>query len=233
MIPSFSRSIDKKEQKIKMRLLTLETELIHNRDLCVGCGTCVIVCPKNAVQRGPVGASIRDSRKGDMEDLSPVLFDHNICSFCGTCSHLCPTGAITVLVDGKEHNQLINEKALPSLKITFIDQKNTEDKIRKYCEGEIELDLTNCPSMCSTCAIVCPTNALTIPKSEKGWIKTKKVEYDAEKCSLCGACVYACPSDCITIKRTKVLYEGEFTEPFWPNIVEKLTTPRNSADRKI
>lgn len=231
MIPSFKRSIDKKEQKIKMKLLTLETNLIHNRDLCVGCGTCIIVCPKEAVSRGPVGASIRDLGKGSQKNLSPVLFDQDKCSFCGTCAYLCPAGAISVQVNGEENEQLIKEKALPEIEIEWRDRKKGETKMKKYCEGEIEIDLTNCPSMCSTCALVCPTEAITIPKSEHGWEKTKKVEYDDEKCVLCGACVFACPSDCITIKRTKVNYKGEHTEPFWPNIVEKLTKPRNSTDR--
>ncbi|MHA1229080.1 MAG: 4Fe-4S binding protein [Candidatus Helarchaeota archaeon] len=231
MFPKISRLIDNKEQRISMKLLTLETKLIHNRDLCVGCGTCIIVCPKEAVARGPVGASIRDTKKGDMVKLSPVLFDQDLCSFCGTCAHLCPAGAIRVLVNDEDNLQLVNEKALPELEITWMDRKDSEAKIKKYCEGELEIDLTNCPSMCSTCAVVCPTGAITIPISEKGWIKTKKVEYDKEKCVLCGACVFACPSDCITIKRTKVNYKGEFTEPFWPNIVKKLTTPINSAKR--
>ena len=231
MIPGFSRIIDKKEQKIKMKLMTLETELIHNRELCVGCGTCIIVCPKEAITRGPVGASIRDSGKGNLENLSPVLFDQDKCSFCGTCAYLCPTGAISVQVNGEDNEQLLKEKALPEIQIEWMDRKDSDAKIKKYCVGEIEIDLTNCPSMCSTCAVVCPTGAITIPKSEEGWIKTKKTEYDKDKCSLCGACVYACPSDCITLKRSKINYKGEFTEPFWPNIVNKLTTPKNSAER--
>lgn len=230
MIPGFTRSVDKDEQKIKMKLLTLETDLIHNRELCVGCGTCFTVCPKDAISRGPIGASIRDSEKGSKKNLSPVLFDQDKCSFCGTCAYLCPTGAISVLVNGEENEKLIEEKALPELEIEWMDRKKGESKIKKYCEGEIEINLTNCPSMCSTCSIVCPTGAITIPKAEKGWQKTKKVEYDEEKCVLCGACVFACPSDCITIKRTKVNYKGEYTEPFWPNIVEKLTTPKNSSE---
>jgi len=231
LIPGFTRTINNKEQRIKMRLLTLYTELIHNRDLCVGCGTCITVCPKNAVKRGPVGASLRDTRRGDASTLSPVIFDQNECSFCGTCAYLCPTGAIKVVVNGEENTQLIDEKALPEIEITWIDRKDSKAKVKKYSEGELEINLTNCPSMCSTCAVVCPTEAITIPKPEKGWMKTKKVEYDKDKCALCGACVSACPSDCITIKRTKINYKGEFTEPFWPNIVEKLTKPRNSAER--
>lgn len=56
-----------------------------NRDICVACGACVKVCPKNAVSvwRGCF-----------------AKVDTEICVGCGMCAKICPAGCITVLTGG-------------------------------------------------------------------------------------------------------------------------------------
>lgn len=50
-----------------------------NRDLCIGCGTCVAVCPKNALEL------IEDQKKGMyIPKISPA------CIQCGVCLTVCP-----------------------------------------------------------------------------------------------------------------------------------------------
>ncbi len=223
MYPAFVRSIDENTQTIEMRMLNLKTALNHNLKKCQGCLTCLVICPKDAISRGPIGAVARDDPVN--QNLAKILIDQNKCSFCGICDVLCPYGALYLLIDGERKIQLINEKALPNLIIEEIDSPKLDFKVKKYCEGEVKVTPENCVGGCSTCALVCPQEAITIPKAEKGWEKTPKVSVDKDKCILCGACVAACPThDAIEMQRTEIKYEGEFTEPFWPNIVKKLTT---------
>ena len=49
-----------------------------NRKLCDLCGTCVGVCPVNAI-----------IIEGD-----EIMVDHKICTQCGACISVCPAGAI-------------------------------------------------------------------------------------------------------------------------------------------
>ena len=142
---------------------------------------------------------------------------------------MCPFGAISIKIDGEKKLQLVDEKALPKLEFELVDLKEEGRKAKSYFEGEIEIYTENCPGGCSTCFLVCPTGAITIPKPEKGWEKAQKVVIDKDKCTKCGACVHACPGEgAIELKRTEVKYSGEFTEPFWPDIVKKLLAPLKS-----
>ncbi|HUX98118.1 MAG TPA: 4Fe-4S binding protein [Candidatus Deferrimicrobium sp.] len=228
MFPAFVRSINDDLQKVEMRLLNLTTTVNHNLKKCQGCLLCICVCPKDAISRGPIGATAR----GDPVNppLARILIDQNKCSFCGTCDVMCPYGALYLLINGEHKIQLVDEHALPTLKYEEKESPRLDFKARKYCEGEIKVNPEKCPGGCSTCALVCPMEAITIPKAEKGWERLPKTVVDKDKCILCGTCVAACPTEgAIEMHRTKVNYEGEFTEPFWPNIVKKLTTPLKSG----
>lgn len=49
-----------------------------NKDVCIGCGTCVGSCPVEAIS---------------MVDNKAVI-DQEICIHCGTCAGVCPVNAI-------------------------------------------------------------------------------------------------------------------------------------------
>ena len=190
--------------------------------------TCLIVCPKDAISRGPIGATARADPVNP--NLASILIDQNKCSFCGTCDVMCPYGALSLLVNDERKLQLVDEKAIPTLLYEEVEAPKLDFKARKYCEGEVVVHPEKCVGGCSTCALVCPTESITIPKAEKGWEKPPKTMVDKDKCVLCGTCIAACPTeDAIEMHRTAVKYEGEFTEPFWPNIVKKLTKPLKSG----
>jgi heterodisulfide reductase subunit A len=57
------------------------TVAVVDRDKCVGCGDCLLVCPYTAITRVEAKASI-----------NPAL-----CKGCGTCAATCPSQAITSL----------------------------------------------------------------------------------------------------------------------------------------
>ena len=56
--------------------------------------------------------------------------------------------------------------------------------------GRIHNDVENC-IFCSTCARVCPTNAIQVNIKEGRW------EYDPFICVYCAACVEKCPTHCL------------------------------------
>ncbi len=219
-IPALSRYVDEDKIVIELKMLKKHLKLTLDRNKCVGCGICLAVCPMEAIERGPVGAS----RKG-LTNVPTVLIDQKKCSFCGICEILCPFGSIELTIDG-EHKLIIQEKeAFPKIEKIEVICEGTGNKAYKFFEGEIRIHPENCPGGCSTCVQICPVGALYIPKKQS-WEKSVKIEVDKEKCILCGACLNSCPAkDVIEIIRENINFSGEHTE-IWKEIIEKLKKPK-------
>ena len=73
-------------------------KLVVNRELCHGCGNCVIACPVNASKSTEIAGG-----KGPSEDVNPVIIVEDgavkinqltECKDCATCLKACPVGAI-------------------------------------------------------------------------------------------------------------------------------------------
>ena len=64
---------------------------IQNR--CIGCDSCMEVCPEGALSRSAVG----------------VKFDRNACTGCGTCAEECPAAAIELLGRSWSVKELLTE----------------------------------------------------------------------------------------------------------------------------
>ena len=56
----------------------MEDNMTVNKDTCIGCGTCVVSCPVNAITLNDGKAEI----------------NQDICIHCGTCVGVCPVNAI-------------------------------------------------------------------------------------------------------------------------------------------
>ncbi len=56
-------------------------QVLHNRDKCVSCASCVNVCPQNAIE---------------MDGANMPKIDRKKCDFCGICIQKCPTRALVV-----------------------------------------------------------------------------------------------------------------------------------------
>ncbi|MDO9098199.1 MAG: 4Fe-4S binding protein, partial [Candidatus Methanoperedens sp.] len=63
---------------------------------CTGCGICVELCPKKAIETGPL-IEIATGM-----DAPPVIIDHTKCSFCGMCAAFCPVKSIRMYVNDKD-----------------------------------------------------------------------------------------------------------------------------------
>lgn len=229
--PKISRKITKDEEQVKVQFLTESLELILNRQKCTGCGTCARVCPKDAISRGPVGYSRRFPTTAE---IIPEVYNAHACIFCGTCVYMCPFGALTLKKDGEiinlENITIVKEKVVPKLDFETKKIKSNdgvERVVKQYNIGKIHIVDEECAGGCQTCADVCPSGAITIPpKADKGWETTPNVVVDEEKCIFCGSCDNACPTGAIRLEISEVKCSGDFSELFWPPLVERLKTLR-------
>ncbi|MBN1799991.1 MAG: 4Fe-4S binding protein [Candidatus Lokiarchaeota archaeon] len=231
MFPKINRTIKNNQESVKIQFLTQSQELIHDKTKCVGCGTCSRVCPKEAVNRGPVGASIRIKTN---DGLVTEVYDPNKCVFCGTCVVMCPFSALSLKINNEvlklEDIPLVKQGVLPKLEFEAKKIKNKdgiERVVKQYTSGNIKIVDDECAGGCDTCYDVCPSSAISIPpKSKKGWEKTSNVVVDEEKCIFCGTCDNACPTGAVKLNIKEVKSSGKFNEPFWPDLVVRLKTMR-------
>ncbi len=92
---------------ILARQKTKESEKILDYDYkkCAGCSICVAICPKKALQEGP----LMEIAKG--LDAPPVLIDLDLCVFCGMCVNFCPMKAFEMRVEEKTPPRQASEAA--------------------------------------------------------------------------------------------------------------------------
>ena len=83
------KELDVQDSHILAKQKTKEKEILLDYDYkkCAGCSICVALCPKLALQEGP----LQEIAKG--LDAPPVLIDLDACAFCGMCVNFCPTRA--------------------------------------------------------------------------------------------------------------------------------------------
>ncbi len=184
---------------------------------CNGCGICIEICPKKAIEPGPL-IEIATGL-----DAPPVIVDHTRCSFCGMCAAFCPVRAFRMRANDKDILELtqfphldssvvFNEKCLPcllckkacpeeaiSVDLTF-PKKEAVAPFKAGRKGEIEIDMDKC-TLCGACAELCPAFVLVEKKSKADdLVPFSDLLVDLNKCDYCGICVPFCPEDAIKVK---------------------------------
>mgnify|MGYP000038161183 CR=1 FL=1 len=170
-------STETEEQIIIERILyTRRYSLILEKNRCVGCEICQVICPREAIE-------IIKPIKVEGEKLTrpSIKVDEKRCSFCGMCDVICPFGAFTLKINGDEKIPILEKESFPRL-------------IR-----QVEVDESKCPSDCDECQDACPFNLIHVSKDEvKG---TVKVDVDIDHCPGCRLCELKCPEEAIKVKR--------------------------------
>jgi 4Fe-4S ferredoxin len=166
--------------------------LTLDRNLCVGCQVCCLVCPKEAI-------SVEKQQKvGEKALKSKVDFDLAKCNFCGVCDVTCPYGAIKVTLNGVHDLALLSKESYPKIKRTIL------------------LDSAMCPKDCSECESVCPFQLIKVSKvgfdgkpvgnvselspTEKRRVKLS-VDIKKDYCPTCKLCEVRCPSKILKVAK--------------------------------
>ncbi len=195
--------------KYELRLLTYKSELLYDVDKCIGCLFCIKTCPKEAIER--------TAEKG--VEFNKV--DMTKCAMCGVCDYICPADAFQFLIKGERKNLMIDNKSLPKLVIKEINGK--KQKLRKFIEGNLNIDMKKWTKACKPCAEICPSGCLSTTPAGK-------LEVNEDLCIYCGNCerksIELNKEGLFHVIRKRLLYEGtvdEFSAP-WNEIVKKLVS---------
>lgn len=88
------KEMDVQDSHILAKQKTKDREILLDYDYkkCAGCSICVALCPKKALEEGP----LQEIAKG--LDAPPVLIDLESCAFCGMCANFCPTKAFKMTI---------------------------------------------------------------------------------------------------------------------------------------
>jgi len=179
------------ELKVQRILHAKRYALTLDKNLCIGCDICKIICPREAIEIKTIPKAVGQKTK------HPVInVDEQKCHYCGICNSICPFGALEVQVDGEHVIPVIKTESFPQL-------------IR-----EIEVDTKKCRLDCIECEKACPLELIKV-----GWrtpdgkevadvksasdTKNLSVFVDVKKylCPCCRLCELRCPEDAIHVRK--------------------------------
>ena len=165
------------EQMIIERILyTRRYSLILDKNRCVGCEICQIICPREAIEIiKPV------KTEGEKLKHPSIKVNEKKCSFCGMCDAICPFGAFILTINGERIVPVLEKESFPPL-------------IR-----QVEVDESKCPLDCKECEEACPFNLIKVSKDEiRGIVK---IDIDIDHCPGCRLCELKCPEEAIRVRK--------------------------------
>lgn len=176
---------------IEMVMHARQYLLTLDKKKCVGCGICMEICPREAIN-----VTRTPKTEGEKAKTPTVDIIQEKCHYCGMCEAICPFGALTIKVNGKNIIPVIKTESFPQL-------------IR-----EIKIDQNKCGSECLKIENPCPLNNIDVSihtldgkevidltsKSKKKKLKVK-VEIDKDSCPCCRFCETEFPDSAIRVEK--------------------------------
>lgn len=150
--------------------------LTLNKKKCVGCGICMQICPREAIEVAPTPKAEREETK-----TPTVTITKEKCAYCGICEAICPFGALTTRINGEHVVPVVESDSFPQL-------------IR-----EITVDETKCGLECTEIEEACPLDLIKVSMNAKKGKVT--IEVDKEACPGCRVCETKFPEGAIHVKK--------------------------------
>jgi 4Fe-4S ferredoxin len=198
-----------------------DRQQVYLPEKCIGCGTCVQVCPKGELVIGSVGAIARGLIDKDFIEKRKS----GACVFCALCARACPTGALEVRKAGKTEKDdsylsvalrmtAVNEKCVHCGLCVEVCPQGCIEIMNRDLAGDGSLKMggktvidTSCCVHCGWCSTICPVGAITFEKPFAG-----EFFRDDKVCQACRTCIHTCPANAL------------FNKEWGPGeIVEKVT----------
>jgi formate hydrogenlyase subunit 6/NADH:ubiquinone oxidoreductase subunit I len=126
---------DEHIMSLERPMVTRHYLMTWDLDRCVGCQMGPTVCPKDALTH--VSGEIVDGR---MVVRPSVDVDPDLCVFCGICVEVCTVHAISIWVNDKPENPVLEYDAFPEVRGDLVFDREAFDFSLK------DLVINNCPT---------------------------------------------------------------------------------------
>lgn len=178
--------------ELTRRMFVDEVKLRLDKQVCLKCDICSLVCPREAVAIIP----------GE-EDLD-IAIDPRVCLLCEVCAHFCPVGAVTLSYNGRPKTIFMDHHGLaPFFPKIAMDKSRCLEPCPTVPEGEghwcrrelklIANAVNECPKHCHKCLAACPRQAIIL--DETG-LHTMPQE---DRCLRCTRCLQVCEYEAIAV----------------------------------
>ena len=178
--------------ELSLHMYQERVELRLDKEACLKCNICSLVCPRGAARVFPTDAGL------------DITIDPRLCVLCEICAHFCPTGAVTLKVNGVPKTILLDHQGLAPFfpKVCMDKERCTEpcpegeEGKEHWCRQQMKLvggQLSECPKHCQKCLETCPRQAIILDSEGQNTMP------EPDLCLRCTQCLAVCEQEALTV----------------------------------